>query len=220
MKLDLAATLKPFNGWKRSIVDMFRIPFNFPRALIAVMPAMAGCATTDPLAAWRGEVTRYVTEQGHGDPGVLAELADFNARDSVRPARATIGELGVASKGPNRKAGVRDVQGVLLGSRNFERRRWFLFLVGVTPRVGNAPAETEDIRPAACFADQDSLHWVIGPPNDGALRTYLQPESGRPSHQPFPRDYDDFIVEMAGAEVSIRDRSSGTVWHMTLPSMP
>lgn len=202
---------------------MFRSPFNFLRALIVVLPAMAGCATTDPLAAWRGEVTRYVTDQGHGDPGVLAELADFNARDSLRPARTTIGELGVPSKGPNRRSGIRDVQGVLLGSRNFERRRWFLFLVGVTPRVGNAPADTEDIRPAACTAEQGSLHWVIGSPNDAALRAYVQPEAGRPSRpapQPFPRDHDDFIVEMAGAEVSIRHRSSGAVWHMTLPSMP
>jgi len=185
--------------------------------------AASGCASRNPLAAWQARVTDYVVRQGHGDPNVLRDLVDMQPRNGLRPGRMTIGELGISSTGPTPRAGTRDVQGVVLGGRTVQSRRWFLFLVGVIARTNNSRTDLEDLRVAAFSAERDAVHWIVTPPDAEALQAYLTAAktnvaaAGREQpNSTFPGPFDAYRLEAAGNVMTVTEEHSGATWTLQL----
>lgn len=205
--------------WRRPSLQAWISRFS-ATTLLLVPVWISGCATQQPVEAWKIRVTRYISEQGNGDPNVLRDLADARARDAVRPDRVMIGEFGV--KGPARggTTPVYDVQGILIGHYRAADRFWFVFLVGVLRQQTSGPPVIEDVRLAAMTAIGRELRWVVSDPDDIATRRYISPSStapADPAYRIFPKATDLYRTVVQEDRVNVFEDRSGANWNLRLP---
>lgn len=183
------------------------------------------CASPDPLAAWRDRVTTYIGDQGRGDPSILRELADANARSAHRPARHCIGALGGTDVRLPRS---KDILGVLVGQHETEDRKWYVFLVGTMIHRGEERVTIRDVRAAAFAWENGKLLWRVGAHEPQTLDRYLRAriaESGMSRRRAraalsFPGLFDDFRLEGEGRDIAIRETGSGASWRLSLAPDP
>lgn len=201
------------------------LPVRTHRLLAFVPLLVLSCTSPDPLAAWRDRVTTYIGEQGRGDPSILRELVDANARSAHRPARLCIGALGGTDiRLPRSK----DTLGVLVGQHETENRKWYVFLVGIMVHRGEERVAIRDLRAAAFTWDNGRLYWRIGAHEPQTMDRYLRArieESGLSRRRAraamsFPGLFDVFRLEGNESEVGIRETRSGATWRLSLSANP
>ena len=193
-------------------------------SLLAMLTITTGCMAKAPLPAWQNCLTRYIVQQGNGDPNVLSDTTDLHSRRSLRPARITFGELDIPGRGIWPFVTRRDANGVLLGRRRVGSRDWFIFLVGVVKRRANHTAGLEDIRLLGFTVKQRKLCWRVDRRNPRAVVQYLgarrlddpNKTSRYPSHAVFPATTDVFKLEVRGDVVTATEQTSGAVWQLRL----
>ncbi len=194
--------------------------------LLGVVPLLVlSCTSPDPLAAWRDRVTIYIGDQGRGDPTVLRELVDSNARSAHRPARLCIGALGGTD---TRLPRSKDILGVLVGQYKTADRNWYVFLVGTMVHRGEERVSIRDLRAAAFSWDRSRLYWQIGTDEPQAVKRYLQARTEESGLSPrrarsamsFPGLFDVYQLEGHGYDVNVRETRSGATWKLRLIPHP
>ncbi len=192
--------------------------------LLLVAPAAStGCAVTNPIQAWQDRLTRYIAEQGNGDPAVLRETVDLRSRRSLRPARITFGESNIPCPGVWPFAGKRDANGVLLGEQHIGPHNWYFFLVGIIEHRPRSTSGPEDVRLVGFTVNRTTFRWRVAEPQPEALAQYLAASSAshprvrpRGPYAPFPAPTDVFSLDVAGNVVTATEENSGARWALHL----
>ncbi len=197
---------------------------GFAKVLAAALPfLMGGCATRSPMEAWQQQVSDYVSEQGHGDPNVLRNLADARCRGSERPGRLFIGELGVLTVQPSGATATFDVHGVVLGHQKVRSQNWFVFLVGVVRQGSLEPPIIEAVHVAAMSVDGEQHHWRVSEADAAMTRKYaVRTANGKdstvppPAQRVFPLPSDRYRLLVNGDVLHVHEDESASHWSCSL----
>jgi len=206
------------------------------RLLAVLLVALSGCAgppqpdiaepvgglpegvVTQLLAAWEGEVCRYVDREGDGDPAVLSETTALHSRDALRPARITFGVLDAEAELSGRDAW--DLQGLLVGKQTSGAGERYVFLVSIIGRSAYVPRGVQDIRLVGLSVRGGTLNWEVAPAAPAAVGRYRDTFRGTAALR-FPADTDRFTMDVAGDRVSVREVRSGAEWQLqATPATP
>jgi hypothetical protein len=166
-----------------------------PAAPVAQLPDSTAIRL---VARWQEQLCRFIVQEGRGDPAAVAEARRLRSSDVLRPARITFGVLDVEADLPGRDGW--DVQGVLVGR---EAGR-YVFVVGIIGRQGYVPTGIQDLRLVGLSAQ------------DGKLRWERYRETFRAFAAQFPAGTDSFVMQAAGAGVTVREQRSGAEWFLPL----
>ena len=184
---------------------------------------VGGCAG-GPVASWQKSLERYVVEEGNGDLDVLRNVD----RDPSEGDFSVIGARwgGMYFFSPKRT----DANGVLLGLRELDDRNWYVFLVGAVRYQGSfvdfpmQDPRITDLRIAAVTNGPDGFHWLVGEPDQDAIKQYGEPqiERWRRSHASrgnamtgptrFPTPEDLFTLDKTPDGLTVIDENSGARW--------
>ncbi len=189
-----------------------------------------GCAgSSKPIRAWQASVETYIADHGNGDVNALRNIAQ-------RPSHKTFDLIDASSGGiPVVAPSHTDVNGLLLGHRFINGRKWYLFLVGALHydgRFENIPLDDpqlRDVRILALCSDRGTLRWIVGRVNEQALARYRRRQQetwrrrhpGRADADPvpsrFPTDHDNFKLSISAVSVTVVDEPSGAQWALAIP---
>jgi hypothetical protein len=179
-------------------------------SLIA-MAAGTGCSSKQSLSTWQRGVERYAADKG--DPNALRDVTvsgtrrGFSVIGGVDPKKST------------------DVNAVLLGHKVIGNRPWFIYLTGLV-----AKQHVNDIHLAAVTFADAKPRWAISAKDSNALNAYR--ESGAQAKQPaaqgkktaamttFPRDSDEFNLNVNGTRIEATHAQSGAKWTLDLAAPP
>jgi hypothetical protein len=166
------------------------------------------------LSGWRNSVEKYVKERGKGDPAILREVTWPESRRQF----STIG-----GDDPHVS---QDVRGVMLGFKQINGKRWFIFIVGVVNKE-----VVEDIRVEAMSPkDGDDYAWRTSPPNAKSLAAYVDyktrlwkqrfpgRESAPAQYTVFPQEDDVFNLQVEQGRVIVTHPASGARWELVIDS--
>ncbi len=207
-------------------MKIIRVILTFALALSAT-----GCAgSSKPIRAWQASVETYIADHGNGDVNALRNIVE-------RPSQKTFDLIDASSGGiPVVAPSHTDVNGLLLGHRRINGRKWYLFLVGALHydgRFENIPMDDpqlRDVRIMALCGDRGTLRWIVGRENKQALARYRrrQQETWRrrhpgradadPAPSRFPTDQDNFKLSISAVSVTVVDESSGAQWALPIPA--
>lgn len=207
---------------------VYRKPLIFAAfALATALSLTGGCATKQPVRAWRSGMQQQI--QRAGDINRLIAEASTAPSGSARRGRIIFRENVSATNG-SAQFGGREAVGILLGQREISGRSWHLFLVGVV----NLPstqrpfayerATLTDARVVALAQSGDELRWMIGKQNDEAIDLYNASRRAQDtdiipaasSRLLFPGRSDRFDLELQGGTVEVREARSGATWRLTV----
>ena len=200
------------------------------RLALLLLAILAGCAVRAPrpdaiapqthlpertvtrlISVWQRQLAEYIGREGDGDPAVLSRTRVLHSRDVPRPARITFDVLDVDAKVPSRDGW--DVEGVLIGKQSIGTHNWYLFLVGMVARRGYRPSSIDDIRLVSFSAQGGRLSWVIGPPEDEAVRRYSEAFHASPAVR-FPGETDQFVMKVDEDRTWVHEVRSGAEWSL------
>ena len=197
---------------------------------LALALSATGCAgSSKPIRAWQASVETYIADHGNGDLNALRDIVE-------RPSQKTFDLIDASSGGiPVVAPSHTDVNGLLLGHRRINGRKWYLFLVGALHydgRFENIPLDDpqlRDVRIVALCGYRGKLRWLVGRENKQALahyrrsqqETWRQRHPGRDDADPvpsrFPADQDNFKLSISAVSVTVVDKSSGAQWALAIP---
>ncbi|MEE9131404.1 MAG: hypothetical protein V3T84_15405 [Phycisphaerales bacterium] len=206
-------------------MKIIRVLLTFALALSAT-----GCSgSSKPIRAWQASVETYIADHGNGDVNALRNIVE-------RPSQKTIDLIDAKSGGiPVVAPSHTDVNGLLLGHRRINGRKWYLFLVGALHydgRFENIPLDDpqlRDVRIVALCSDRGTLRWIVGRENKQALAHYRrkQQETWRRRHpgrdhadtvpSRFPTQEDNFKLSISAVGVTVVDEPSGAEWALAIP---
>ena len=182
-------------------------------ALMLVAIAVAGGCNSQPtMSSWRKSVTKYVDDQGNGDPMVLR---DMTVPEDGRAGFSVIGHH-------NTRESV-DVHGVLLGHEKVDNRTWFVYLVGQVEKE-----RVTDIRLAAVSMQGGKSTWKRGKGSKQSLNAYRafgekqakerfpDRKSLPPRYAGFPRPDDVFKLTNENGKLTAMHEASGAWWELAL----
>ena len=179
--------------------------------LVAVV-ASGGCSSQPTMSSWQKSVTKYVDDQGKGDPMVLR---DMTVPEDGRPGFSVIGHH-------DTRASV-DVNGVLLGHEKVGARAWFVYLVGQVEKE-----RVTDIRLAAVSMRGGKATWKRGNESKQSLNTYRADGEKQakerfpdrktlpPRYAGFPRPDDVFKLTNENGKLTATHEASGARWELAL----
>jgi hypothetical protein len=163
---------------------------------LIAMAAGAGCSSKQSISSWQHSVERYAADKG--DPNALRDVTvsgtrrGFAVNGGVDPKKST------------------DVRAVLLGHKVIDNRPWFIYLAGVV-----AKEHVNDIHlTAVTFADAKP-RWAVTAKDPNSLNTY---RGG--SATTFPRDSDEFNLNVNGTKIEATHAPSGAKWTLDLSAPP
>lgn len=192
--------------------------------LALLVGLLAGCATRDPWSTWESGVQTFVDTRG-GDITLLADVGRPNIPTDPRPALARFGVLGIPTAGPPFQIRYVDALGVLVGTAQYDRQTWLVYAVATcdSPQGGAVQANKPSaIRLYAATRDSAGWHWRRAASDDRALKRYLATvpavAPGFAVRMAFPRASDDFVLDVDGANVTVRERQSSAAWMLDLES--
>lgn len=185
---------------------------------------LGGCSASHPIKEWQQRFTDYAMKEGGGDLNILRESAELRATNSLRPAQIRFDHNDMPAPGLPPFVDRLDARGVMIGQHAKSGNPMFFFLVGVVERPYNGgDATTKDVRLVACMTTGERHHWKTSDPNPGALHQYLASAHGdrnRPAPNlrqgTFPRDDDDFRLEVRDGFAQATDARSGATWRVPL----
>lgn len=194
-------------------------------AALLIAAALAGCATPRtqgpaPLPAgdaerrmqvWGRELQRYVAQQGHGDPAVLARLPQLRAGPNPRPAQIVfrVNDLDATVPGSDGY----DLSGLLLGRIDRAGPPWYLFVVGSIQRRDGQPAALADLRLLAMSFGAEASAW-IGPAADAPTLQRYAGAHPQPRVLRFPEATDRFELVPCAPAVCVEEAGSGARWRL------
>ena len=200
------------------------------RLALLLLGLLAGCAVRAPhpdrmetqislpertvthlITVWERNLSRYISQEGGGDPAVLSQTRALHSRDILRPARITFAVLDVDAQVPRRDGW--DVEGVLIGKQSGGAQNWYVFLVGIVARSGYRPSSIEDIRVVRFSAQGEQLAWVMGPPDRKAMRLYWE-TFHRSAAIRFPGETDEFVMKVEEDGAWVQEIRSGAHWSL------
>jgi hypothetical protein len=182
-------------------------------ALLLVAGATGvGCAAPQPtISSWQKSLTKYVHDQGRGDPTVLRDMT----LPDDGPGFAVIGRHDTRESV--------DVNGVLLGLERIGDRTWFVYLVGLVNQERVA-----DIRLAAVSWEGGKAMWKRGKGSKQSLDAYRSygekqakerfPDRKKapPRYRGFPRPDDAFKLSHADGKLVATHEASEARWELVL----
>jgi len=199
---------------------------------LVLLTVLAGCAVRAPhpdlmetqaqgalpertvkrlVSVWEGQVDRYISQEGAGDPAVLSQARLLHSRDVLRPARITFDALDVDAQIPSRDGW--DVEGLLIGKQSSGTHNWYVFLVGIVSREGYRPSSIQDIRLVALSARGGRSSWVMSRPDRNAIERY-----GETFRQTavirFPGETDEFVMRLDEDRAWVQEVRSGAIWSL------
>jgi hypothetical protein len=188
-----------------------------------IVLACGACQSARPIEAWQQRLTDYTMNEGHGDINVLRESAELRSPDSPRPAQIRFDQTDLSKSGLPPFGDRVDVNGVMVGQGPDTENPVYYFLVGVVSRPASGGAsKLEDIRLVACSLREGKHTWKTSGSQPEALRRYVGPDAGRANHSPgrvsqiFPRDNDDFRLDVQGGVARATETRSGASWQLPL----
>jgi hypothetical protein len=185
------------------------------RPAAASLSSIAPMADSDARSAvehWQAKLGRYVTDEGGGDPSVLAHLPAQRSPAVLRPGRIVFSALDVFATVPERDG--YDVSGLLVGKATGAATPTYVFIVGTVERGNYRPLAVADVRIAVMSIRDGAMSWNAGFSDGTALARYR--EHADPSAAArFPADRDQFRLVDCPAAVCVEETVSGARW--TLP---
>ena len=179
---------------------------------IAIAAAAGGCSSQPTISSWQKSVTKYVGDQGKGDPMVLR---DMTVPEDGRPGFSVIGHHDTRDSV--------DVNGVLLGHENVGDRAWFVYLVGQVEKE-----RVSDIRLAAVSMRGGKSTWKRGKGSKQSFNVYRAfgerqakarfPDRRKlpPRYAGFPRPDDVFKLTNENGKLTATHEPSGARWELVL----
>ena len=183
-------------------------------ALAFIAIAAAGCSSQPTMSSWQKSITKYVDDQGRGNPMVLR---DMTVPEDGRPGFSVIGHHDTRAS--------TDVNGVLLGHEKVGGRNWFVYLVGLVEKE-----RVTDVRLAAMSIRNGKETWKRGKASEQALdayRAYGQKQAKErfpdrkslpPRYTGFPRPDDVFKLTNENGKLTATHEASGATWELPLVS--
>jgi hypothetical protein len=202
------------------------------RVALLLLSILAGCAVRAPhpdatetqthatlpertvkhlVSVWKGQLGRYISEEGAGDPAVLSQARLLRSRDVLRPARITFDVLDVDAEVPSRDGW--DVEGLLIGKQSSGTNNWYVFLVGIVSRAGYRPSSIQDIRLVGLSAKGGRLSWVMSAPDRNAVQRYWETFRGSAAVR-FPGETDEFVMQLDEGRAWVQEVRSGANWSL------
>jgi hypothetical protein len=164
------------------------------------------------MSSWQKSVTKYVDDQGKGDPIVLR---DMTVPEDGRPGFSVIGHHDTRESA--------DVNGVLLGHEKVGDRTWFVYLVGQVEKE-----RVIDIRLAAVSMRGGKSTWKRGKGSKqsfNAYRAYGEKQAKErfpdrrkmpPRYLGFPRPDDVFKLTNENGKLTATHEASEARWELTV----
>jgi len=181
--------------------------------LLVLIALAAGCASPASIKSWQHNVESYVAENNH-DPAVLRDV-------TINHDRHGFGVIGNADPAKST-----DATAVLVGYQPIANAQWFIYLLGLVK-----DQKVEDIRVAAVSFQNNQATWHIGNKDAKAVATYRQynesqwrqihpKEKVPPSYTTFPRDADNFDLNVQGTRITVTHQPSRASWNVDLAAAP